>query len=102
MDKKQISEKSKSHGSIISPKSLEQDIKRHIMLTLGNDYFAPKKSLYYKGLAYSVRDRLIERWLKTQRSYYDKITKRIYYLSLEFLPGRFLMNYIINMDIKDE
>lgn len=102
MGKKQISKKSKSHGSIISPKSLEQDIKRHIMLTLGNDYFAPKKSLYYKGLAYSVRDRLIERWLKTQRSYYDKITKRIYYLSLEFLPGRFLMNYIINMDIKDE
>ena len=102
MGKKQIGKKSKSQGSILSPKSLEQDIKRHIMLTLGNDYFAPKKSLYYKGLAYSVRDRLIERWLKTQRSYYDKITKRIYYLSLEFLPGRFLMNYIINMDIKDE
>ena len=102
MAKKQIGNKSRSPDNILRPKSFEQDIKSHIMLTLGNDYFTPKKSLYYKGLAYSVRDRLIERWLKTQRSYYDKTTKRIYYLSLEFLPGRFLMNYIVNMNIKDE
>jgi starch phosphorylase len=102
MAKKRISRKIISADNIFRPKSFEQDIERHIMLTLGDDYLAPKRSSYYKGLAYGVRDRLIERWLKTQRSYYDKITKRIYYLSLEFLPGRFLMNYIINMNIKDE
>ncbi|HUV50650.1 MAG TPA: glycogen/starch/alpha-glucan phosphorylase [Anaerolineae bacterium] len=102
MAQKQINRKSISHDNIFKPKSFEQDIERHIMLTLGDDYLAPTSSLYYKGLAYGVRDRLVERWLKTQRSYYDKITKRIYYLSLEFLPGRFLMNYIVNMNIKDE
>jgi len=62
----------------------------------------PRKDTYYQGLAFSVRDRLIESRLKTQRSFYSKKTKRVYYLSLEFLPGRFLMNYITNMQIKDE
>ena len=36
-------------------------------------------------------------WLNTQRDYYDSMVKRVYYLSLEFLPGRFLMNYLTNM-----
>lgn len=82
--------------------SLDRDIHRHIMSTLGSDCIPPRKHLYYQGLAYSVRDRLIERWIKTQRAYYDMVSKRVYYLSLEFLPGRFLMNYIINMKMKEE
>jgi starch phosphorylase len=52
-------------------------------------------------LAYSIRDRLIAMWLGTQRSYYDAMTKRVYYLSMEFLPGRFLMNYLTNMRLED-
>ncbi|MBN1932558.1 MAG: glycogen/starch/alpha-glucan phosphorylase [Desulfobacterales bacterium] len=86
----------------IQTESLQENIHRHIMSTLGSDFYPPRKYLYYKGLAYSVRDRLIERWLKTQRSYYDKVSKRVYYLSMEFLPGRFLMNNIINMQMQDE
>jgi starch phosphorylase len=82
--------------------SLKQNIHHHIVSYLGNDYVPPRKDTYYQGLAFSVRDRLIESWLKTQRSFYSKKTKRVYYLSLEFLPGRFLMNYITNMQIKDE
>jgi len=78
---------------------LSEDIKHHIMTTLGNDFYPPRKDTYYKGLAYSVRDRLVTRWLNSQRSFYDRSAKRVYYLSLEFLPGRFLMNYVTNMQL---
>lgn len=78
------------------------DIQWHIMSTLGNDYHPPRKFYYYKGLAYSMRDRLIQRWIETQRSYYERVSKRVYYLSMEFLPGRFLMNYIVNMGMNAE
>ncbi len=54
------------------------------------------------GLAYSVRDRLIERWIKTQRALHDTLAKRVYFLSLEFLPGRFLKNYLISLQMEDE
>ncbi len=82
--------------------TLKNDIQRHVALTLGSDPFPPRKERYYLGLCYSVRDRLVEKWLETQRSYYDSITKRVYYMSLEFLPGRFLMNYIQSLGIEDE
>ena len=73
---------------------LREDIERHIISTLGNDSSVPRKDTFYNGLAYSVRDRLLRRWIEGQRAYYDSQAKRVYYLSLEFLPGRFLMNYM--------
>ena len=82
--------------------TLKDDIQRHVALTLGSDPFPPRKERYYLGLCYSVRDRLLGQWLETQRSYYDSITKRVYYMSLEFLPGRFLMNYIQALGMEEE
>lgn len=82
--------------------NLHEEIKQHIMTTMGNDFYPPRKDTYYKGLAYSVRDRLVKKWLNAQRSLYDRSAKRIYYLSLEFLPGRFLMNYVTNMQLNKE
>lgn len=77
-------------------------IRRHVVCTQGNDYTPPRKDTYYKGLAYTVRDHLMDRWLNSQRSYYDQQAKRVYYLSMEFLPGRFMMNYIVNLGLKDK
>ncbi|MBU0753560.1 MAG: glycogen phosphorylase, partial [Planctomycetes bacterium] len=79
---------------------LKADIRRHIVSTLGNDDSLVRKDTHYNGLAYSVRDRLMHRWIRGQRACYDQQAKRVYYLSMEFLPGRFLMNYITNMQIK--
>ena len=84
-----------------SATDLNEDIKHHIMTTMGNDFYPPRKDTYYNGLAYSVRDRLVTRWLNSQRSFYDRSAKRVYYLSLEFLPGRFLMNYVTNMQLNE-
>ena len=56
--------------------ALKDDIQRHVALTLGSDPFPPRKEHYYLGLCYTVRDRLVEKWLDTQRSYYDAITKQ--------------------------
>jgi len=83
-------------------KSLKSDILRHIEFTLGNDPQQPDSFSCYLGLAYSLRDRLIRRWMETQRSLYDTLSKRVYFLSLEFLPGRFLKNYLISLDMLEE
>ncbi|MDY0273813.1 MAG: glycogen/starch/alpha-glucan phosphorylase [Desulfomicrobium sp.] len=86
----------------LTVQTLKDDIQRHIALTLGSDPYPPRKDRYYLGLCRSVRDRLLAKWLETQRGYYDSITKRVYYMSLEFLPGRFLMNYIQALGIEEE
>lgn len=55
----------------------------------------------YQALAYTVRDRLMERWFRTQDAYYRADAKRVYYLSLEFLMGRALQNGVLNLDSTD-
>jgi glycogen phosphorylase len=98
--KKVVTQKQETDQTIEQMQSLGtlvDDIHRHIVSTLGNEVYGHNKFHYFNGLAYSIRDRLIRMWLNTQRNYYDSMTKRVYYLSLEFLPGRFLMNYLTNM-----
>jgi starch phosphorylase len=81
--------------------TLVEEIKHHIRFTMGRDPAKPNRHACFMGLAYSVRDRLVERWIRTQRSQYDTLAKRVYFLSMEFLPGRFLMNYLISMRMLD-
>jgi glycogen phosphorylase len=82
--------------------SLKDRILHHICYTLGNDPSKPAKLSAFMGLAYSVRDRLVARWIKTQRALYDTLAKRVYFLSVEFLPGRFLRKNLISLHMEDE
>jgi starch phosphorylase len=81
---------------------LAKDIHRHIVSNLGNEVYGQSLYRYFNGLALSIRDRLIRAWLNTQESYYDSQAKRVYYLSLEFLPGRFLMNCLTNLGLEQD
>jgi starch phosphorylase len=82
--------------------TLKDEIRHHIRFSMGRDPEKPNRHACFMGLAYSVRDRLIDSWIRTQRSQYDTLAKRVYFLSLEFLPGRFLMNYLISLKMVDE
>ena len=86
----------------LSADTLEADIARHIRFTMGRDPAKPNRHAAFMGLAFAVRDRLMDRWIRTQRAQYDTLAKRVYFLSLEFLPGRFLMNYLISLKMVDE
>ena len=81
---------------------LKKLIFHHLLIFQGRDPVLVGDRDMYKALAYTLRDILIENWIKTQRSNYDKKRKRIYYLSLEFLIGRSLGNTLINLGFYDE
>lgn len=57
---------------------------------------------WYSTTAYTVRDHVIERWVKTNEAYTENDPKRIYYLSLEFLIGRMLSNAALNLGVNAE
>ena len=52
----------------------------------------------YMALAYTIRDRLLHRWVKTAETYYRKRSRTICYLSAEFLMGPQLGNNLVNLD----
>jgi len=74
----------------------------HLEYTLGKDKYSASLYDIFNALAYAVRDRLIERWLDTQQAYYNSDNKRVYYISMEFLPGRTLENSLINLGLLDD
>ncbi len=60
------------------------------------------KNDYYMALAYTVRDRLLQRWLATNQSYLKNNVRVVCYLSAEFLVGPHLGNNLINLGIYDQ
>ena len=55
----------------------------------------------FRALAFTIRDRLVQRWAATQQTYHTKKVKRVYYLSAEFLMGRLLSNNLMNLGVYD-
>ncbi len=49
-----------------------------------------------------VRDRIIERWIDSTKQAYEQRSKRVYYLSLEFLVGRLMRDSFSNIGMLDQ
>ncbi|RLQ22523.1 glycogen/starch/alpha-glucan family phosphorylase [Seongchinamella sediminis] len=76
------------------------DLKRHARLSLGCDRLSDSHRYLYNALALTVRDRLVERWRLTREQRRHSATRRVSYLSLEFLMGRALTNAVLNLDLE--
>jgi starch phosphorylase len=79
-----------------------QALTRRLMFTVGKDNFTATQRDWLHSTIYAIRDRLIERWMETKSNYYHQDSKRVYYLSLEFLMGRALSNSLLNLDVEQE
>ncbi len=82
--------------------SLKHSLSNNLTYTIAKDPQTATDRDWFYASAYTVRDRLIERWMQTMRSHYREDAKRVYYLSLEFLIGRMLVNSLSNMGFLDE
>jgi starch phosphorylase len=73
----------------------------HLQFSQGKDEHTATALDRFFAVAYTVRDRMMHRWIETQQSYYRADAKRLYYLSLEFLMGRALGNNLINLGMHE-
>jgi starch phosphorylase len=83
------------------PLTLERAVLDHLYYTQMKD--PPSATLLdiFGAVAHATRDRLVQRWIRTQRAYYEQGVKRVYYLSAEFLMGRALGHNLLSLGAYD-
>ena len=86
----------------LDAQAILRDFRHYFGHTLGRRQLEEDSPIVYEALVLAVRDRLMERWNKTRRKMEQEDSRRVCYLSLEFLMGRLLRNAMLNLGIEEQ
>src|SRR5580658_6356973 len=79
--------------------ALRRAVIAKLTYAVGKDPVVATERDWFVATALSVRDRIVDRWMISTRATYGLGRKRVYYLSLEFLIGRLLIDSLNNMQM---
>ncbi|MDQ7787873.1 MAG: glycogen/starch/alpha-glucan phosphorylase [Thermodesulfovibrionales bacterium] len=91
----------KEYRTALSVEAIRQSVLENLYFHLGKVPDTATQHDWYMALAYTVRDRLMQRWIKTVQNYTEDLTV-VAYLSDEFLMGPQLGMHLINLGIANE
>jgi starch phosphorylase len=81
--------------------ALRRLIVEKLTYATGRDPLVAGDRDWFVAAALALRDRIVECWLSSTRDDTAHQRKRVYYLSLEFLPGRALMESLNNVGLTE-
>src|ERR1700682_1090401 len=84
------------------PEPLRESILRYVRYTLARPDMPFLPQELFKPLSLAIRDVLVDRLLETEQRYSTQDVKRVYYLSMEFLMGRWLSDNLCNLGLNNE
>jgi starch phosphorylase len=82
----------------LQPGTLQAALLDRLTRTLGKNPDSATPRDIYDALSLAVREELTLRWLATQRRVANARVKRVCYFSVEFLPGRSLLNALSSLE----
>ena len=82
----------------LQPGTLQAALLDRLTRTLGKNPDSATPRDIYDALSLAVREELTLRWLATQRRVANAHVKRVCYFSVEYLPGRSLLNALSSLD----
>ncbi len=83
-----------------SVEALKRAILDNLFYVVGARQESASDQEFFMAVAYTVRDRLLSRWLATMDSYKKHDVRVVSYLSAEFLMGPYLVNNLLNLQIE--
>ena len=78
-----------------------QQVKHYIITMVGKTLEEATDVEVYRALAYVLREQVMVHWTATSHTHNMKKVRKIYYISLEWLPGRMAINNIVNISHVD-
>ena len=84
------------------PAGLAGEIVERLTYRIGKNAEAAKTHDWLAATILVIRDRVIDSWIASTQKTYEEGSKRVYYLSLEFLIGRLMRDAISNLGLMDE
>ena len=81
------------------PEVLASEIIERLTYRIGKDVKVAKPHDWLTATILVIRDRVIDKWMESTRKAYQHDSKRVYYLSLEFLIGRLMRDAISNLGL---
>jgi starch phosphorylase len=82
--------------------ALRRSIANRLVYMVGKDVQSATQRDWLFAIFHAARDRVMDRWRETRQATHTQDLKRVYYLSMEFLPGRMLSNALMAVGIHDE
>ncbi|RLM20693.1 glycogen phosphorylase [Brenneria alni] len=86
----------------LSVEALKHSIAYKLMFAIGKDPAIATQHDWLNATLLAVRDRMVERWLRSNRAQLSQDVRQVYYLSMEFLLGRTLSNALLAMGLYDD
>ena len=87
---------------VVSVEALKHSIAYKLMFVVGKDPSIATQHDWLNATLFAVRDRIVERWLRSTRAQFSQDVRQVYYLSMEFLLGRTLSNALMAIGVYDE
>jgi glycogen phosphorylase len=78
---------------------IKAEILEKLKHSIGKDVMVAKRHDWLAASILALRDRIIDKWMESTRNAYLQKSKRVYYLSLEFLIGRMLRDSLSNLEL---
>jgi starch phosphorylase len=88
-------------GRPADAKSLAREILSALTYRVGKDPTVATQHDWLSATSQVARDRMVERWMASTKRAYQQSDKRVFYLSLEFLIGRLLIDSISNLGLME-
>jgi len=82
--------------------ALKRAYEENLLYVVGRFPEVATRNDKYLALAYAVRDRLMDRWMRTVEAYYRSSARTVCYLSAEYLLGPHLGNNLLNLGMLGE
>ena len=85
----------------ITKEQIKEDYIKRLTFTFAEGVNEASMEHKYMALGKLIKDYVTEGWAQTNREYTNSKAKQTYYFSMEFLIGKLLNTYLINLGIRD-